>query len=128
MKKELENILGKLIAESRNSGINTYIDLKDKSWIPKNPDFQQKAVLDLVDNLSDTEKEKFALVLGYFIDLSFFKLMDTLENGFRDISFNLSMSNKDADLVFAGEKSKIEISQDYWGWISENGVKGTTTW
>jgi hypothetical protein len=127
-KEEIFEMAGQLLIEARNSGIGTYQDIKNKDWIPKNPNTQEQDAIELVNNLSKEQASKIENVIGYLIDLSFFKLMDLLENGYRDINFNLSVINEDKEFPIIGENSEINISHEYWIWLSKYGIKGTTPW
>jgi hypothetical protein len=127
-KSKLIEIVGNLIIEARNSGVNTCLDIEKKEWFPKNPDNQQKDVIDLIDSLSDEQRKKLINVIGYFIDLSFFKLMDTIDNGYKDINFELSITNDEEKITFGGKDSEFELSLKYWIWLSKYGIEGTAPW
>ncbi len=128
MKKDLIDITGEIIVETRNAGINTYLEIESKQWVPKNPDEQQKNVMKFVDSLTEEQKKVFKSTLGYFIDISFFKLIETLENGEGDINFKLTVLDETDEFELINDEQDNELATKYWEWLSKYGIKETTSW
>ncbi|MDR2905495.1 MAG: hypothetical protein LBU73_06050 [Helicobacteraceae bacterium] len=127
-REEILELVGELIIEARNSGINTFQNIRNGEWIPKNPNVQEKNTIKLINSLNQEQSEIIENVIGYLIDLSVFKLLNILENGFKDYDFDLSIKNENQRIFLTGENSEIEISSEFWQWLSKYGIKGTVPW
>lgn len=56
--------------------------------------------------------------MKYCIELSLFKLVNTIERGVGDYSFDLSMQNSSDKTQLVGENMDNELSLEYWNWMS----------
>lgn len=88
----------------------------------------KKNVIEFVNSLSEKQRKIFKNTLGYFTDISFFKLIDILENGFGDINLKLSVSDETSSFELINDEQDNELTQKYWEWLSKYGIEGITSW
>lgn len=76
---------GKIIVASRNSGVKTCQQMMSGQWHPKNPESMEKDILYLIKSLPIEDLPKLLNLVRYFTDLSFFKLIESIELGEGDV-------------------------------------------
>lgn len=75
----------------------------------------------LIASLSVEDKEKLLNVLRYSVDLSFFKLLDSLEMGKGDVTFSLqcSVDGKLTNLI--NDNEDLGLRSEFFKWINALG-------
>lgn len=118
MENNLIEVFGKLVKTSRDTGLDIVSNYKNNIEIPKHPDEEQKALMELIKTLDVAQFNQLQKGMKYCIELSLFKLVSTIERGVGDYSFDLSMQNSSDKTQLVGENIDNEISHKYWNWIS----------
>jgi hypothetical protein len=115
MEKDLLKVFGQLVKENLDSGtsiLDKYIQQK-----PKNPSEGQKALLDLLENLDSKNLELLKQSVKYCIELSLFGMINTLEYGVADYSFELVMKKGNEKLTLIDDENDNDLTGEYWDWI-----------
>ena len=115
------NDISALVIASRNSGIQTCQDIVDGVWSPKNPDDIEADVVSLIASMDTTDRKKLLNAVRYFTDLSMFKLLETLELGEGDVSFELNAKNSNENVNLIQDEDDLEIRSKYFGWVDSMG-------
>jgi predicted adenine nucleotide alpha hydrolase (AANH) superfamily ATPase len=117
MDESLIEIFGKIVRTSRDTGLDIVSNYKNQIEIPKNPDEEQRAFIELVKSLDDIQFQRLQKGIKYCIELSLFKLISTIENGVDNYSFTLSIENNKDKVQLVGKDIDNEINLKYWNWI-----------
>jgi hypothetical protein len=117
MSENLIEIFGKIVKASRDTGIDIISNYKNGIEIPKMPDEEQKALLELTGTLDSKQFEQLQKGVKYCIELSLFKLISSIENGIGKYSFDLSIEENGNKVPLAGREIDNKISLEYWNWI-----------
>lgn len=118
MENNLIEIFGKIVKTSRDTGLDVVTNYKNNIEIPKSPDEEQKALLELIKTLDAEQLHQLQKGVKYCIELSLFKLVNTIESGVADYSFDLSIQNNNDSKQLVGNNIDNELSLEYWTWIS----------
>lgn len=118
MENDLIEIFGKIIKTSRDTGLDVVSNYKNNIEIPKTPDEEQKALMELVKTLDNEQFQQLQKGIKYCIELSLFKLISTIEGGVSNYSFDLSIQNDRDKVQLVGQDIDNELSLEYWNWIS----------
>ncbi|MDR2887143.1 MAG: hypothetical protein LBV26_03935 [Bacteroidales bacterium] len=111
-----ENLI-EIFGTSRDTGIDIVSNYKNQIEIPKIPDEEQKALLELTGTLDSKQFEQLQKGVKHCIELSLFKLISTIENGVGKYSFDLSIKENGNKVTLVGREIDNEISLEYWNWI-----------
>lgn len=119
----MENILmetfGQFVRSSRNTALDTLTTFRNNSEAVKNPDEEQKALLELLQSLDDKDFIKLQKGLKYCIELSLFKLINLLENGKGNISFELSIEKGVQKTLLIGKDTDNDLIHKIWDWLEK---------
>jgi len=115
MNAELLEIFGQLVKASRNSGIDVLTDFKEQK--PKNPSEEQEPLLKLLNSLSSEDHELLKKSVKYCVELSLFKLINTLEYGVSDYSFDLAIKKGNSSFSLIDDETDNNLTGEYWNWI-----------
>ncbi|MCX8669708.1 hypothetical protein J3U22_02320 [Gilliamella sp. B2865] len=118
MENNLIEVFGKIVKTSRDSGLDIVSNYKNNIEIPKSPDEEQKALMELIKTLDAEQFDQLQKGVKYCIELSLFKLISTIESGVSDYAFDLSIQNSSDKTQLVGENIDNELSLEYWHWIS----------
>lgn len=118
MNDNLIEIFGKIVKTSRDTGLDIVSNYRNLIEIPKMPDEEQKALMELTDTLDDRQFEQLQKGVKYCIELSLFKLISSIENGVGGYSFDMSIEENNNKVPLAGKDIDNEISLQYWNWVS----------
>lgn len=118
MENDLIEIFGKIVKTSRDTGLDIVSNYKNNIEIPKNPDEEQRALMELIKTLDAEQFHQLQKGIKYCIELSLFKLISTLESGVSNYSFDLSIQNDRDKTQLIGKDIDNELSLEYWSWIS----------
>lgn len=119
MENNLTEVFGKIVKTSRDTGLDIVTAYRNNTRMPKAPDEDQHALIDLVSGLDDAQFEQLKKGVKYCIELSLFKLINSIENGVGNNSFELSMQDEKNSIQLTGKDIQSELSLDYWDWIAE---------
>jgi len=125
MNENLIEIFGKIVKRSRDTGLDIVSNYKSQVEIPKMPDEEQQALIELIKTLDNGQFEQLQKGVKYCIELSLFKLISTIENGVNKYSFELSIEEGGNSVPIAGKDVDNEISLEYWNWIAPPRHKST---
>lgn len=117
MNNNLIEIFGEIVKASRDTGLDIPSNYKKNVDLPKNPDEDQVALMELIRTLDDKQFSKLQKGIKYCIELSLFKLINNIENGVGKYSFNLSINDGENSEQLVGEAVDNELSFEYWNWI-----------
>lgn len=118
MKNSLIEIFGKIVKTSRDTGLDIVSNYKNNIEIPKSPDEEQKALMELIKTLDAEQFYQLQEGIKYCIELSLFKLINSIESGTSNYSFDLSIQNSNDEMQLVGKNIDNELSLKYWDWIS----------
>jgi hypothetical protein len=115
--------VGEIIVESRNSGIQTINDIIVGEWMPKTPDDIENDVLNLINSLCEKQKKELLNVIRYSVDLSFFKLLSSLEMGECGLDFTLSATDeKGNSIALINDSEDIGLRTKFFSWVKDLGI------
>ena len=117
MENTLMETFGQFVRSSRETALDTLTTFRNNSETVKNPDEEQKALLELLQSLNDKEFIKLQKGLKYCIELSLFKLINLLENGKGNISFELSIKDNIQKEILIGEEIDNDLIHKIWDWL-----------
>ena len=120
MEKNLKEVFGEIVKASRDTGLTIASNYKNKLEMPKLPDEEQTAFLNLIDTLSDEQFIQLQKGLKYSIELSLFKLISGIEGGIGQYTFSLLISDKKDEVLLVGDGVDNDLSIAYWEWVSES--------
>jgi len=116
MKNDLLETFGQIVKTSRDSGVVVLTDFQEKA--PKNPSKEQEPLLKLLSSLNSEDCELLKKSIKYCIDLSLFKLINTLEYGVSDYSFELRMKKSDKSITLIdNEEVDHDLTGEFWNWV-----------
>lgn len=118
MENNLIDVFGKIVKTSKDTGLDIVSNYKRNIEIPKNPDEDQKALMELIKTLDVEQFHQLQKGIKYCVELSLFKLINTIESGVKDYSFDLYIQNSNVKTQLVGENIDNELSLEYWNWIS----------
>ncbi|GIM57489.1 hypothetical protein CAPN006_18810 [Capnocytophaga canimorsus] len=118
MDNNLIEIFGKIIKVSRDTGFDIVSNYKQGVEIPKNPDEEQKALIELIKTLDEKQFHQLQKGMKYCIELSLFKLVSSIESGIGNYYFDLFIQDNNEKIQLVGKNIDNEISMEYWNWIS----------
>ena len=118
MENNLIEVFGKIVKTSRDTGLDIVSNYKNNIEIPKSPDEEQKALMELIKTLDAEQFHQLQKGVKYCIELSLFKFISTIESGVSDYSFDLSIQNSSDKTQLVGKNIDNELSLEYWHWIS----------
>jgi len=118
MNDNLIKIFGEIVKTSRDTGLDIASNYRNNVEIPKAPDLEQKALIELIKNLDNTEFQLLEKGIKYCIELSLFKLISTIESGVGSYSFDLSIKDDNDKSHLVGGDIDNELSFEYWKWVS----------
>lgn len=110
---------GQFVRNSRDTALDTLTTFRNDSETVKNPDEEQKALLELLQSLDDKDFIKLQKGLKYCIELSLFKLINLLENGKANISFELSIKDNIQKEILIGEEIDNDLIHKIWDWLEK---------
>lgn len=116
---ELIKTFGTIIKVSQETALDMLANYKKDPNFTKKPDDYQKALIDLIQTLDQTQFYNLQKGIKYCLDLSFFKLIDLIENGKGDLKFKLSIINKNQELSLVGDNKDNELIYKFWDWVEE---------
>ena len=117
MENTLMETFGQFVRSSRDTALDTLTTFRNNSETVKNPDEEQKALLELLQSLNDKEFIKLQKGLKYCIELSLFKLINLLENRRGNISFELSIKDNIQKEILIGEEIDNDLIHKIWDWL-----------
>ncbi|TNH15592.1 hypothetical protein FIA56_02965 [Testudinibacter sp. TR-2022] len=118
MENNLIEVFGKIVKTSRDTGLDIISNYKNNVEIPKNPDEEQKALMELIKTLDTEQFRQLQQGVKYCIELSLFKLVSTIESGVSNYSFGLSIQDDNTKTQLVSEDIDKELSLEYWNWVS----------
>lgn len=118
MNEELLDFFGQLIKVSRNSGIDVLTSFKEQK--PKNPSEEQEPLLKLLNSLNPENQKLLEKSVKYCIELSLFKIINMLEYGVSDYSFDLTIKKGDDFFSLIDDEVDNDLTGEYWNWIEKN--------
>lgn len=119
MENTLMETFGQFVRNSRDTALDTLTTFRNDSETVKNPDEEQKALLELLQSLDDKDFIKLQKGLKYCIELSLFKLINLLENGKANISFELSIKDNIQKEILIGEEIDNDLIHKIWDWLEK---------
>ena len=117
MENTLMETFGQFVRSSRDTALDTLTTFRNNSEAVKNPDEEQKALLELLQSLDDKDFIKLQKGLKYCIELSLFKLINLLENGNGNISFELFIKDNIQKEILIGEEIDNDLIHKIWDWL-----------
>lgn len=117
MENTLMETFGQFVRSSRDTTLDMLTLFRNDSETVKNPDEEQKALLELLQSLDDKDFVKLQKGLKYCIELSLFKLINLLENGKGNISFELSIKDNIQKEMLIGEEINNDLIHRIWDWL-----------
>ncbi|WP_315164849.1 hypothetical protein [Capnocytophaga leadbetteri] len=117
MENTLMETFGQFVRSSRDTALDTLTTFRNNSEAVKNPDEEQKALLELLQSLDDKDFIKLQKGLKYCIELSLFKLINLLENWKGNISFELSIKDNIQKEILIGEEIDNDLIHKIWDWL-----------
>jgi hypothetical protein len=117
MENTLMETFGQFVRSSRDTALDTLTTFRNNSEAVKNPDEEQKALLELLQSLDDKDFIKLQKGLKYCIELSLFKLINLLENGKGNISFELFIKDNIQKEILIGEEIDNDLIHKIWDWL-----------
>jgi hypothetical protein len=117
MENNLIEVFGEIVKTSRDTGLDIVSNYKNNVEIPKSPDDEQKALMELIKTLDVKQFHQLQKGIKYCIELSLFKLINTIECGVSNYSFDLYIQNDSDKSQLAGRNIDNELSLEYWNWI-----------
>ena len=117
MENTLMETFGQFVRSSRDTALDTLTTFRNNSEAVKNPDEEQKALLELLQSLDDKDFIKLQKGLKYCIELSLFKLINLLENGKGNISFELFIKDNIQKEILIGEEIDNDLIHRIWDWL-----------
>jgi len=118
MENNLIEVFGKIVKASRDTGLDIVSDYKNNIAIPKAPDEEQSALMELIKTLDNEQFQQMQKGIKYCIELSLFKLISSIEGRVGNYSFDLSIQDDSNKVQLVGENIDNELSFEYWNWIS----------
>jgi len=115
MNQELLEIFEQVIKASRNSGVDVLTNFKEQA--PKNPSKEQEPVLKLISTLNYEDQELLKKTIKYCVELSLFKLINTLEFGVSDYSFDLAIKKGDNSISLIDDETDNDLTGEFWNWV-----------
>lgn len=116
MENELINFFGQIVKSSRDSGVDVLSYFSTQK--PKNPSEDQKALLELMNYFNSEEgRELLRKGIKYCVELSLFKLVNTLEYGISDCSFDLIIKKGNQSTLLIDDEIDNNLTEEYWNWI-----------
>ena len=119
MENELIKKFGNFIKVSQETALDMLVNYRNDSNFTKKPDEYQKALLDLIQTLDQSQFSNLQKGVKYCLDLSFFKLIDIIENGKGNVRFKLSIIDKEQELFLVGNNEDNELIYKFWDWVEE---------
>lgn len=116
MDNELLEFFGVIVKESRNAGLDIIEDCKKES--SKNLSDSQQVLTELLNQLNSSQQESLKKSVKYCIELSLFKLINTIENGTMDYDFNLDVKKSGHRYNLVGENDN-DLSGELWNWFED---------
>ena len=117
MENALIETFGQFVRSSRDTALDTLTTFRNNSEAVKNPNEEQKALLELLQLLNDKDFIKLQKGLKYCIELSLFKFINLLENGKGSISFELSIKDNIQKEILIGEEIDNDLIHRIWDWL-----------
>ena len=117
MENSLIEKFGQFVRSSRDTALDTLTTFRNNSEAVKNPNEEQKALLELLQLLNDKDFIKLQKGLKYCIELSLFKLINLLENGKGNISFELFIKDNIQKEILIGEEIDNDLIHRIWDWL-----------
>lgn len=117
MENALIEKFGQFVRISRDTALDTLTTFRNNSEAVKNPDEEQKALLELLQLLNDKDFIKLQKGLKHCIELSLFKFINLLENGKGSISFELSIKDNIQKEILIGEEIDNDLIHRIWDWL-----------
>ena len=117
MENTLMETFGQFVRSSRDTALDTLTTFRNNSEAVKNPDEEQKALLELLQSLDDKDFMGLQKGLKYCIELSLFKLINLLENWKGNISFELSIKDNIQKEILIGEEIDNDLIHKIWDWL-----------
>ncbi len=93
MNENLIEIFGKFLKASRDSGADIVKQYKLTEGHPKSPSEEQTQIIKLIESLNNHQYEQLKTCVNYSLESTLFKLIDLLENGKAEYSFELNISD-----------------------------------
>jgi len=113
----------RLVVEARNSGVRALSEDWFAGWTPKKPSEQEALIAMYVAKCKPEERKALLNCVRYFTDLSFFKLLNTLEEGTGELEFELLMrartTGETSSLINPEEDNAIR--RKYFSAVSSEG-------
>lgn len=112
---------GAIVMEARNSGP---MELRDRwfgGWKPKKPDAVESDVANFISCLDEKQRRLFLRAVAYFVDASFFKLIELMESGSGDVQFSLIMHARAGDTVLIDPESDNNLGHAFFKWRERHG-------
>lgn len=113
MENALIETFGQFVRSSRDTALDTLTTFRNNSEAVKNPNEEQKALLEL----NDKDFIKLQKGLKHCIELSLFKFINLLENGKGNISFELSIKDNIQKEILIGEEIDNDLIHRIWDWL-----------
>jgi hypothetical protein len=88
-----------IVKDAKGSGGRIFYE-----WITNPDKFLQNSELPIdkiLLTITDEERKKFAPLLEYFTEMSFYYLFKKLEEGESNFTFNLSIKNENTDVIYS---------------------------
>jgi len=113
---------GTLLAAGRNAGPKSLGKRWLRGWVPKRPTAQEERVLEHIARLKRRERTAVLELVRYFVDLSFFKLLEILETGESGYTFELRMTTPTGVTVtLVDSKQDHSLRSRFFSWVKEHG-------
>ena len=117
MENNLIEVFGKIVKTSRDTSLDIVSNFRNNIEIPKTPDEEQSALMELVKSLDNEQFQQLQKGIKYCIELSLFKLISTIESGVSNYSFDLSIQDDNDKVHLIGENIDNELIFEYWNWL-----------
>nr|WP_314558644.1 hypothetical protein [uncultured Capnocytophaga sp.] len=117
MEDKLIEAFGQCVRSSRDTSLDMLIAFRNDPKTIKNPDEEQKALVELLQSLDDEAFMKLQKGLKYCVELSLFKFINLLENGKGNMSFELSVENGVQKTLLIGKEIDNDLIHRIWDWL-----------
>ena len=109
--------MAQVVVESRNSGLDSIREYVS-GWRPKRADQREEAIISLLAKLDDGDRQRLFEVIRYCTDLSFFKLLTSIEEGRNNLTFELVAKDEDGNAreTLVSDSEDRNMRQKYWQW------------
>lgn len=112
------NAFGHFLKEANDSGTFIIDKYSNEEGYPKNPSTDQETIINFLKSLSAKQKEQLKISVSYCIESTLFKLIDILESGSMEYSFELKIkkNNQITDLI--SENIDNELKYKLFEWLN----------